>query len=447
MDQKCEHYRQKIAYARASLWAPFYAVGMAARIQGAVPTGLLEDALRKLQILYPPLASCVRMEQDGSAWLTTEGVGEFPLEVRPRNSDDDWLKTFLEQERLPFSFGCGPVARFILLRGERVSDLVAIVPHVICDGYSMTFVMTDIIALLNDPERVVKRPLPPPAVSWQTVKHSMRDNLLLRGLAGAVSRLWPGKRLVLHQDKYEELHRRYWARQQNGALVFGLSPAETFDLAARCKRQGVSITGALMAAFLLAQAEVQPGKGAARREVSVAVNIRDRLIQPPGRVVGVFASSVDLTMRSKAGESFWELARQGHTRIHKSANNRAQILKPMVLDELDPKIVDAMVAAVSTDRWSPDFRLFTSFVKIKGEARCLNLSNIGRIDIPELGAPYRLENILPFPPLFPGGGMMLNVLTVDGKMNIILKFNQNELDCVAVSKIRDRALSYMASAA
>jgi Phthiocerol/phthiodiolone dimycocerosyl transferase C-terminus len=441
-----EHYEQKIAYARASLWAPFYTVGMAARIRGDLPAGLLEAALHKLQTLYPPLASRVRVEKDGTAWLTTEGVEEFTLEVRTRSSDDDWAKTFLEQERLPFAFGCGPVARFFLLRGDQVSDLVAIVPHVICDGYSMTYVMNDIVALLNDPNQVVRRPLPPPPVTWQNVQHSVHDNLLLRGLARVVSRLWLGKRVVLHQDEYEALHQSYWERQQNGVLVFGLSAAETSDLSARCRQHSVSITGALMAAFLLAQVEVQPAAQPPRYEITVSANIRDRLVQPPGRVVGVYASVIDLTMRSKSGTSFWELARDGHVRIHKLLKDRSQIYRPLVLNELDPSIADSFITALSTDQWSPELRLLSRFARIKGDARCLNISNIGRIELPKLDAPYHLETILPFPPIVPGGGMALNVLTVDGKMNIILKFRLNELDCDAATNIRDRALNYLSGA-
>jgi len=65
---------------------------MAARIQGSPPTEVVKAALSKLQILYPPLASRVRVEEDGSAWLTTEGVDEYPLEVRLRTSDDDWAR-------------------------------------------------------------------------------------------------------------------------------------------------------------------------------------------------------------------------------------------------------------------------------------------------------------------------------------------------------------------
>ena len=446
MDPNYQNHRQKVEYARASLWAPFYTVGMVARIRGDVPIGPLEAALRKLLTLYPPLASRVCVEEDGTAWLTTEGVDECSLEVRSRTSDDDWTTLFLEQERVPFAFSRGPLARFFLLRGGQVSDLVAIAPHVVCDGYSMTHVMADAVALLNDPGRVVTRPAPPPAVSWQTMPHAVYDNLLLRGLVRVFNRAWRDSRVVLHQDKYEALHRQYWARRQNGLLAFDLSPAETADLAARCRQHGVTVTGALVAAFTLARADVWPATRAARGKISVAVNIRDRLVQPPGRVVGVYASSIDLTIPSKTGTSFWRLARAGYARIHKVLDDRPRILRPLVLEELDPLIADAFVAAVATDQWSRELGLLSRFMNVRGETRCLDISNIGRINLPEVGAPYRLETLLPFPPLVPGGGLALNVLTVDGRMNLILKFRLDGLDGSAVTKIRDRALGYLSGA-
>jgi len=443
MQAEPDHCEQKIDYARAALWAPFYAVGMAARIQGSPPTEVVKAALSKLQILYPPLASRVRVEEDGSAWLTTEGVDEYPLEVRLRTSDDDWARTFLEQERIPFDFVCGPVARFFLLRGDQTSDLMAILPHVVCDGNSMAQVMWDAVALMNDPGRQVTRPLPPPTIDWQTVAHSPFDDLLLRGLVRVVNHAWPNRRVVLSQDKYEEIHQNYWARQQHGFISFGLTPAETAGLAARCKQQGVSISGALMAAFLLAQNEVRPAMGRTRREITVAVNIRDRVVQNPGRTMGTFASSIDFIMPPSSRATFWELARMGHSRIHKSLNNRAQILKPLVMSELDPTIADNLITSIATDDMSREIRLFTRFFKVKGESRCLNLSNIGRIDLPEAGTPYRLINLLPFPPLVPGGGMVLNVLTMNSQMNLILKYRLNKWDSATVARIRDRALAYL----
>ena len=443
MDPHHEKYQEKIGYSRGSLWAPFHAVGMVARIQGDVPTGLVEAALRKLQILYPPLASRVRVEKDGAAWLTTEDVGACPLEVRAKASGDDWRKIFLEQERIPFAFDHGPIARFFLLRGHLCSDLIAIVPHLVCDGYAMTLVMSDAVALLNDPDRVVALPSPPAAITWQSVSHAASDNLLLRGFISVVNHFWLKSRASMRQDRYEELHRSYWERRQNGLLAFELSPAQTSDLAARCKQRGVMITGALVAAFLLAQGSVRPVALAPLCDVTVAVNIRNRMVQPPGRVMGVYASNISLTMRPKPGTCFWELARQGHTRIHNALNDRSRILWPLALGELDPSIADTQLAALSNGQLGRRLGPLARFVKIGGLNPNLDVSNIGRVELPEMGTPYGLETILPLPPLWPGGGLALNVLTVNGRMNVILKYRLDQLDEAAIIRIRDRAQSYL----
>ena len=445
MDPNNENYEQKIVYGRPSLWAPFYTVGMIARIQGDVPVALLENALRKLKILHPPLASRVRVEPDGAAWLTTAGVGDFPLEVRSRVSDDDWVRTTLELERLPIDFSHGPLARFILLRSDRSSDLVAAVPHVVCDGMSMIQVMWDAVALLNDPDRSVERPSPPPVVSWQNVPHSPLDHLPLRGLVRVLNRAWRDSRVVLHQEEYEELHRGYWEGRQNGMLALELPPAETSSLAARCKQHGISITGALMAAFLLAQSEIRPATKA-RRGISIAVSIRDRLVESPGKAVGVYASSLELSIRPRLDASFWELACLSHARIHKELNNRARLFMPLVLEEADPLIADALVVAISTGRMSREVGMLNNFIKIDGEARALDISNIGRIDLDEVGSPWHLENLFPFPPLVPGSGLALNVLTVNGHMHILLKYRQEELGDTDAARIRDRALEYLSGA-
>lgn len=443
MDSELKRHEQKISYARASLWAPFWAVGMVARVQGQVPAVLLEAALRKLKVLHPPLASRVRMQQDGTAWLTTEGVGDFPLEVRPRASGSDWARVFLEQERVPFAFGRGPVTRFLLLLGDDSSDLVAIAPHVVCDGYSMTHVMGDLVALLNDPGRDVVRPADPPAVTRQTVPEAASDNLLLRGIVQVLNRAWPARRAVLHQDEYEDLHRQYWTRQQHDLLAFSLSPGETSVLATRCKEHGVGVTAALAAAFLLAQGNGQACRRPARHKISVPVSIRDRLTPSPGQAVGVYASCIDVTLPSSLTVTFWELARQGHDRMYRVLRNRPRILRPMVLEALDPSISDGLVAALCTDRWSLEYRLLSRLVRTTAETRCLTVSNIGRISLPELGEPHRLESLVPLPPIGPGSRMMLNALTVGGRMNLVLKYRQADMDPAAAAGVRDRALDYL----
>jgi hypothetical protein len=441
-----EYTHQRIEYARASLWVPFYTVGMTARIQGDVPPELVKEMLRKLQILYPPLASRVLMDEDGTAWLTTEGVEDCSLDELPWTAEDDWAKVFLEQERVPFALSKGPVARFFLLRGATCSDLIAIIPHVIGDGYSMTLVMKEAINLLNNPDKVVKRPAPPPAITWQTIPHSAIDNLPLRALVRAVNLFWPNHLTALHQEKYEELHGAYWARQQVGLLSFKLCPVDTSQLLERCRQHGISVTGALIAAFLLSGVDLQPDWRPYPWKISVAMNLRERMLQPPDGAMGMYVSVVNLALRANTGISFWELAQQAHLKIHRRMNNRPHILRPLVMDQLDPMIADSIISAISTDRWGRDSGLLGRFLK-QSEDKCrLNVSNIGRISLPEADKPFTLQTLLPFPPLVPFSGPSLNVLTTNDQMNIILRYHQDEWKDSTITKVQDQVISYLREA-
>ena len=438
-----EPYEEKIGYARASLWAPFHAVGLVARIKGDVPTEQVEAALRKLQILYPPLASRVRLEKDGAAWLTTQGVEACALDVRSGAADGDWKGLFLEQERMPFAFERGPLARFFLLRGLLCSDLIAIAPHVVCDGYAMTQVMSDAITLLNDPNRIVNRPAPTPALTWQSVQHAASDNLFLIGLIKAVNCLWHFSKANIRQAEYEEVQRTYWKHRQYGLLAFELSPAQTSDLLSRCKQHGVMVTGALVAAFLLAQGSARTATLAPLCDVTVAVNIRNRMVQPPGRVMGLYASNISLSMRPRPATRFWELARRCHARIHKALEDRPRLLLPLALGELAPAFSDPGLMAMSSGTLARRMGPLARLVKFEGLNPNLDVSNIGRVELPEASTPYCPVTFQPLPPLWPGGGLALNVLTVNGQMNVVLKFRLDQLDQAAVIRIKESALGYL----
>jgi hypothetical protein len=416
---------------------------MVARIHGDVPPKRLQAALRKVQMLYPPLACRIQLDEDGSAGLTSEGVEACPLEVYPMAASDDWAKLFLEQERIPFAFDRGPIGRFFLLRGQHTSDLMAIAPHVICDGYAMTHVITDTIALLNNPEQTVVPALPSPAITWRSASHSPADHLLIRGAIQAINRLWPKKWGGLDQKSYEQVHQVYWAARQNNLLAFELPPAETAGLLTRCRQRGVTVNSALVAAFLLALADARSNGQPPICDITVAVNIRNRLVQPPGRVLVICASNFNLTICPGAAASVWELTHRVHNRIHRFLNDRSRPLWPLALGELKPTIADRMLAALSTGRLEKKLGLLARLVKIGGMHPNLDVSNIGRLDLPEVDGPFRLQTILPLPPLAPGGGLALNVLTVNNQMNVILKYRLDQLDSRQVSTLRDLALSYL----
>ncbi len=443
MDLNTLYYTQKIDYARMSLWAPFYAVGMVARIQGEVPPELLNEALKKLRILYPPLASRVYMRPNGDAFLTTEGVGEFNLEVRSKISDFDWERVVLEQEQIPFAIEHGPLARFFLLLNKYSSDLVVIVPHVICDGYSMTHVMYDAVALLNDPEKVVKQPDLHPTVTWKAVQHSFLNNLLLRGLVRIYNQTHTKHMVLMNQERYEELYRIFWTRHHNNFLSLSLSPSETNALINRCKQHHIAVTSALFAAYFLTLKDLNFIPKGSHYLISIPVNIRKWMHQQPEKVIGVFASSIEIKIPLKTNPSYWELARLTHTKIHKIIKKHSRVLRTLVLDDLIPLIADNLIDAISTEKINDLPKLLTHFIKLDSDSRCMTISNIGRIHLPSAGSTYPLDTLLPLTPTGPGYRHSICALTVNDQMHLALRVHQMHLDQATLTQIKARVMAYL----
>ena len=443
MDLNTLSFNQKIEYARMSLWAPFYAVGMVARIRGDVPPELLKEALNKLRILYPPLASRVDMQPNGDAYLTTEGVEYLNLEARLKTSDDDWESIVLEQEKIPFPIERGPLSRFFLLRNSHSSDLIVMVPHVICDGYAMTHVMYDVVSLLNDPQKIVSQPNYFPTVTWRTVQHSLFNNLLLRGFVKIYNHVQTKHKFRLNQENYEDLYRSFWVRHHDNFFCLSLSSSETNALINRCKEQKIAITGALFAASFLTQTNLKLVSPGTDYTISIPVNIRKWMHHPAEKSLGVFASSIEIKLPIKTKTSFWELARLAHTKIHKTIKNRSRVLRTLVLNELNPLIADNIMAALATEQYNKLPLLLKKYIKLDPNSRILTISNIGRIHLPSAGTTYPLETILPLTPIGPGYRHSICALTTNDQMHLALRFHQRPLDQATITQIKECMRHYL----
>ena len=443
MNLNTSSFDQKIEYARMSLWAPFYAVGMVARIRSDVPLELLREALNKLRILYPPLASRVYMHPNGDAFLTTEGVVDFDLQVRSKKSDHDWEKVVLEQDQIPFPIESGPLTRSILLRNTHSSDLIVIAPHVICDGYAMTHVMYDLVSLINDTQKIVTQPNHFPAVTWNTVQHSVFNNLLLRGFVKIFNKTQTKQMLRMNQKAYEELYHSFWTRHHSNFFSLSLSPSETKALINRCKEQKIAITGALFAASFLAQTDLNLISEGSDYTISIPVNIRKWMHHPPEKSMGVFASSVEIKLPIKTEPTFWELARLAHAKIHKRIRNHSRVLQTLVLDDLNPLIADSIIAALATDQYNKLPLLLKKNLKLDPDSRVLIISNIGQIHLPSVGTTYPLDTILPLTPTGPGYRHSVCALTVNDQMHLALRFQQLNLDQSTITQIKERLRYYL----
>jgi len=156
-DHQAWNYKRRVTPCeRLFSRSPFSIVTMVARITGDITESMLRDAVSRVRQRHPHLRVRIAEDADGDPWFTTEGAGEIPVEVIPRESDDHWIKVVQESCQIPFEFDARPAIRFILVRSPSTSELIISCHHIICDGLSLAYLARDLLHLLGDPARKVQ---------------------------------------------------------------------------------------------------------------------------------------------------------------------------------------------------------------------------------------------------------------------------------------------------
>ena len=266
-------YERKITpLERLFTRSPFSLVTMVARIKGDVSEDQLTRAVSKVQLRHTNLRMRIRDDQDHVPWFTSEGVGEIPVEVLPREADDHWIQVHQEASQVPFEFEKRPAIRFILVRSPTVSELIILCHHIICDGLSLAYLARDLMVHLGDPNHEVEvLPDPVPVDS-----HNFPADVSLSGLVkffiSRINQKWEAEKTYFDQEDYQALNAAYWNNFHHKLFLIELSEAQTSAIVERCRKEKVTVNTALTTAFIGAQVEVQ-GNQPFHASIGIAGNL------------------------------------------------------------------------------------------------------------------------------------------------------------------------------
>ncbi|MDR3339790.1 MAG: condensation domain-containing protein [Candidatus Symbiothrix sp.] len=126
-------------------------------IKGNIPVEIVQNALNKLQKKHPALRAHIK----GKDIIYEDiPVNPIPLRIVERVSDDTWKEEKEKELSVPYDYENGHLARLLWVRSDEISDFVLFGFHVIMDGKSLFLLISEFVALLDDPEKEVKPYLP-----------------------------------------------------------------------------------------------------------------------------------------------------------------------------------------------------------------------------------------------------------------------------------------------
>lgn len=392
-----------------------------ARCAGPLDPEQVRVAVRKVQARHPALQ--VRLVRDARPWFTDHDVGEAEVRVVAREGDAHWRRVVIDELNDPFDPCAGPLVRFVLVQDAERCELICTTDHLNADGRSGLWVLRDVLRAVGDPAiRYV--PFPPraafderlPRAPWPRVPTAIQALYAERGRAWA-NRLGWGPVAV-------------GERPRIGVIERSLEPEFTAALVERCRREGASVQGALMAASTIALATERDPERASPIACITPIDIRGSLEGPVGDDFGIYAWAPTSVHVARRESSVWAHARWAG-RMLRHYRRRSTLAAFQ-------HAVDAMAAIQGTavedlyGRWLGRWMGGTVVV-----------SNLGRVDLPERVGEVEVSTS-GFYAVVPDVHHVLAVQTFRGRME--LDFCHAGVAPASVDRVADRVVRLLAEA-
>lgn len=374
--------------------SPRASIVLAALLPDAEPSSLAQAVLAacgKHEIL-----SChLEQDGDGTLWYVT---GPKPTVRLEKLEGTDWRAAMLAASREPLDPAGGTLVRAAYLREPEGLRLLLTLHHLGGDGQSAACLLADILRGLTGP---VGEPLPLRLFDPGTVPPSSRPRLPLRLMAGGVNRRWRKSGRIFNEGEYGALRARYW-RQRNERLE--TASLDCLPLLAACRREGVHVTAALLAALL--------GADGGADAVGVTVSLREA----GDMGMGNYSTGVTVKGGYDPALGFFGNARRlGDGLKTKLEQPKEKYFLHHFMGLLAPTLIDgAYFSAYGGDQDPTAAQAAKLFGW--GADTGLSLSNLGRLALPGVSELYFLS------PLMPGTGRMVSAVTAGDRLSLCCQY-------------------------
>jgi NRPS condensation-like uncharacterized protein len=409
-------YEREIIIERMHLRGPRDNIKMLIRLETQIAEEKLREAVKKISITHPLLASRVVVNEQGNAFFTTHKVPEIPIKHYNKINNDSYKKVIFQEDLDTINTENGPLCKILFLDHESSPEIIIYAHHVACDGLSLLYVSKHLLEYLAHPEK--KAEIIEPITYTDELMKRYPPNMVNRFMINRVNKNWRKRKKIFTEEDYQELLR---SAQRDKYIHIGFSEEETNTLRTRCRDENVTVNSALVTAMLSASRVAPELKRS--DEVAFAVNIRKILENDPGEACGLYASGVTLKLNYNEDSSFWDNARKAH-RISREKLEDPDALFSRRTNSimLDPSIYDALIFATFTDYSDKLIEKFTD--KIAKPNLGGIMTNLGGIKIPKEYENIKVSDVVFIPPASGGGILAIGASSIVGKLNLVIPYRE-----------------------
>jgi len=401
------------------------------RLIGPLTAEVLRPALDLLQKRHPRLNSRIMGSLNNLRF--EDGATKIPLQVVEKSDSSQWQEVVLEELNQKIESHRG-LMRAVLVHFERennVSYLIVTLHHTISDGLSSIQLYSEILTYCqkiasSEPISEVIRLRPLPSVERLLPKS-------LQGFRGLMDGFYSLLRLKFLHDWHRPKtlgFEKYVPIESRGSNMIHrhLDEELTKRVVNCCRQEKTTVQAALCVAMMWAVAkQITAGKRVnVRLSCQSFVNLRQRL-QPiiDNENLGMLASFIISFHTLETNMSFWGLARDIRQQVEAGLEGSAIFSLMLILRN----IFEFLLAHPN--------EIPTSVA----------LSNIGRVNIPQVYGLFKIEEIsFTTAAAVSGGALIATILTFAEKMFLNFTFSEPSISQRTMEQLVNSTVTYLVDA-
>ncbi len=450
---KSKQYRREVTgQERRFLFSPTSNISLVLRLRGSISKDALRDAVEKMLETYPLFGVRIDWDDDKGSWFTTEGATRVPIKVHTRESEKSWINVMNEECAIPINPSVGPLTRFILVKGEGVSELMIMCHHIICDGRSMEYALREVLLHLGDSSREPREPHEFPALSPEILPDGVSMSRVRAMMIRRINKKWLEEKVPFDEEDLVQAWEAVWKNTRYGLEILEFDEDETRRLVEVSRENDVTLNSAILVAVVQARQDVVKSTDTKIR-IATAVDARQRVRVDCTGAVGFYAGGSFINFNLKEKESLWSNVRRYHKAMKKHLESNEVFTVGLDHFLLDQTMVDAMLFAAAGDQVESHQSRYAkiseyasredSIAKKMLDRMLSNTpeimsTNLGVLEIPNEVSGIQVERVFFLPTSANGMDVVLGIATIDGKLTITFNYYEGYMDGERIRKVRDR---------
>jgi NRPS condensation-like uncharacterized protein len=428
-------------------------ISLGLRLRGQITEDALRNAVGKMLVTYPLFGARFEWSDEGVQWTTTEGAAEVPVRIHNRESDDSWIQVLNDEHAIPLRLSKGPLTRFILVKGDEVSELIVFCHHAISDGRSLEYALREVLLHLKDPNR--EPPMIPeaPPQTPEILPEGISMGKLRSVMINQINKKWGEEKTVFDEEDLVNLWEAFWKNSEYFIETIEFDEDTTQKLIEASRNNEVTLNSLLVVA--LAKARIDTiGRYDGKAVLGTAVDSRKKLRVDCTDSVGYYAGSSLIQFKYKEKSSLWDNVMRYHKEISKHLKDNKIFEGTLSYSILDPTLIDAILFLIVGDQVEAHQSRYTKISEFashkdglvakqlersKETAPDVLSTNLGVLGLPEDTPGIEIERAFFTPSSSFIMELVLGVATAGGKLTITMNYYKGYVDGENIRQVRDRA--------